>query len=223
MLAANQPEIIDFGRDMTLRWPCRQGDFILWIGYLNILSGSESMQIRDLWEMRDGYHATITNRPEDLPAWFELHPTKVCDVLALKMMAKMEKGYKPGERIDGPNLWRLKSGDRVAWVGAERPERPSVNGILAILDCDECALAVGEGNWDSIKAFVGFGAPSTPVMNPEDVVRRQAAVKVVKQWGLALPWGPDGRGRPALRLSVRRKSKPTGKSKSRRELGQRRT
>jgi hypothetical protein len=56
MLAANQPEIIDFGRDMTLRWPCRQGDFILWIGYLNILSGSESMQIRDLWEMRDGYH-----------------------------------------------------------------------------------------------------------------------------------------------------------------------
>jgi hypothetical protein len=29
MPAANQPEIIGFVRDMTLRWPCRQGDFLL--------------------------------------------------------------------------------------------------------------------------------------------------------------------------------------------------
>lgn len=193
MPAASQPEIICFARDMTLRWPCRRGDFILWMRYSDIFSGPESIKIPDLWEMRDGDHVTITNRPEDLPAWFELHPTEVCDNLALKMMEKMKKGYKPGERIDGPNLWRLKSGDRVVWVGAERPERHSVNGILAILNCDKCALAVGEGNWDSLKAFVGFGAPSTPVMNPEDVVRCQAAVKAVKQLGLPRTWGPDWR------------------------------
>jgi hypothetical protein len=193
MPAASQPEIICFARDMTLRWPCRRGDFILWMRYSHIFSGPESIKTQDLWEMRDGYHVTITNRLEDFPAWFELHPTEVCDGLALRMMANMEKGYKPGECIDGPNLWRLKSGDRVAWVGAARPERPSVNGILAILDCEQCALAVGEGNWDSLEAFVGFGAPSTPVMNPEDVVRCQAAVKAVKQLGLPRTWGADWR------------------------------
>ena len=144
--------------------------------------------------MRDGYHVTITNRPEDFPPWFELHPLEVCDVLALKMQAKIEKGYKPrDEPLDGPNLWRLKTGDRVAWVGAERPDRHSVNGILAILDCRASALAVGEAHWDSLKEFAGFGAPSTPEMKPDDVARCQAAVKAVKQLGLPRSWGPDWR------------------------------
>ena len=138
------PEMISFRRDMTLRWPCRRGDFLLWFGYRDILSGPEAIQCYDLWEMRDGYHLTITNRLEDLPPWFKLHPTEVCDSFVYKMMAKVEKGDYPSEPIDGPNLWRLKSGDRVAWVGAERPDRHSVNGILAILDCRESALAVGE-------------------------------------------------------------------------------
>jgi hypothetical protein len=192
MPAANQPEIICFSRDMTLRWPCRRGDFILWMRYNDIFSGEKSITIQDLWEMRDGYHVTISNRPQDFPAWFELHPTEVCNVLALQMMARMEKGCKPGERIDGPNLWRLNSGDRVAWVGAERPERTSVNGILAILECDKCALAVVEGNWNSIDDFVGFGAPMTPA-NPEDVARCHAAVNLVKQLGLPRTWGSDWR------------------------------
>jgi len=111
---ATKPEIISFRRDMTLRLPCRQGDFFLWLGYPDIFSGPDAIQCYDLWEMRDGYHITITNRIEDLPAWFELHPTEVCGVLAMKMMVKIEKGLRPGEPMDGPNLWRLKSGDRVA-------------------------------------------------------------------------------------------------------------
>lgn len=191
MPSTNQPEIISFARDMTLRWPCRGGDFILWMGYPNIFSGPESIRIHDLWQMRDGDHVTITNRLQDFPVWFELHPTEVCDTLALKMMAKLEKGHKPGEPVEGPNLWRLKSGDRVAWVGAERPERPSVNGILAILTCDECALAVGEGNWGTIEEFVGFGAPKTSDMDPEDAARCRAAVEAVKELGLSNVWGPE--------------------------------
>jgi hypothetical protein len=190
MPAANQPEIIRFTRDMTLRWPCRQGDFILWMGYSDIFSG-ESVQIHDLWEMRDGYHVTITNCPEDFPVWFELHPTEVCDILALKMEGRIKEGHYPPEPLDGPNLWRLKSGDRVAWVGAERPERPSVDGILAIVDCWECVLAVGDGDFGSLEEFVGFGAPTTPVMKPADAARGQAAVKVVKQLGLPRTWGPE--------------------------------
>src|ERR1017187_4605906 len=104
MADTTTPEIISFKRDMTLRLPCRRGDFFLWLGYPDMMSGPEGIQCYDLWEMRDGYHLTVTNRIEDLPVWFELHPTEVCDVLAMKMMAKIEKGYKPGERMDGPNL-----------------------------------------------------------------------------------------------------------------------
>jgi hypothetical protein len=84
--------------------------------------------------MSDGYHVTITNRREDLPAWFGLHPTEVCNRRALKMAARIEAGDQyPEKPLDGPNLWRLKSGDRLAWIGAERPERRSVDGILAIV------------------------------------------------------------------------------------------
>ena len=192
MHVASKPDIVCFGRDMTLRWPCRGGDFVLWMGFPSIFSGPESLQIRDFWEMRAGYHVTITNRPEDLPTWFTLHPTETCDSLAFKMMEKLEKGYKPGDRIDGPNLWRLKAGERVAWVGTERPERGSVNGILAILDIEQCALAVGEGNFGSAEEFIGFGAPTAP-HKPEDVARCHAAVEIVRQLGTPRTWAPEWR------------------------------
>jgi hypothetical protein len=165
----------------------------LWMAYSDISSGPESIEIHDLWEMRDGHRVTITNRPEDLPAWFSLHPTEVSDALAYKMIAKIENGYTPGEPMDGSNVWRLKSGDRVAWVGAHRPERRSVNGVLAILDCQECALAVGEGNSHGVNALVGFGGPTKPKMKPEDVTRCQAAVKAVKQLGPPRAWASKWR------------------------------
>jgi len=31
---------------------------------------SKAVLIRDLWEMRDGDHVTLTNRFEDIPEWF---------------------------------------------------------------------------------------------------------------------------------------------------------
>jgi hypothetical protein len=196
MTNTTAPEIVDFKRYMTLRWPCRRGDFLLWMRYrdiLSVFSGPEAIQCYDLWEMRDGYHLTITNRLADLPPWFKLHPTEVCDSFVYKMMAEVEKGDYPSEPIVGPNLWRLRSGDRVAWVGSERPDRHSVNGILAILDCRESALAVGEADWDSVKEFAGFGAPTTQEMKPDDVARCQAAVNAVKKLGLPREWAPEWR------------------------------
>jgi len=196
MTNTTAPDFVDFKRDMTLRWPCRRGDFLLWMrcrDILSVFSGPEAIQCYDLWEMRDGYHLTITNRLEDLPPWFKLHPTEVCDSFVYKMMAKVEKGDYPSEPIAGPNLWRLRSGDRVAWVGSERPDRHSVNGILSILDCRESALAVGEADWDSVKEFAGFGAPTTQEMKPDDVARCQAAVNAVKKLGLPREWAPEWR------------------------------
>ncbi len=93
----------------------------------------------------------------------------------------------------GPNLWRLKSGDRVAWVGSDRPERHPVSGVLAIVDCHDCALLIGEGERGGLEEYVGFGRPSTPKMKPENVRICQAAVKVVKGLGLPREWGPDWR------------------------------
>jgi len=187
------PEIISVRRDMTLRLSCRAGDFLLWLGYRDVFSGPDAIQCFDLWEMLDGYHLIVTNRLEDLPPWFRLHPTEVCDSFVYKMMGKVEKGDYPGEPMDGPNLWRLKSGDRVAWVGAERPDRRSVNGILAILDCREPALAVGAADWDTVQEFAGFGAPTSEEMKPDDVARCHAAVEAVKKLGLPREWAPEWR------------------------------
>jgi hypothetical protein len=191
MAETTAPETIRFRSDMTLRWPCRRGDFLLWFGYSGIFAGTEAIQCYDFWEMCDGYCVTVTNRLEDLPPWFRLHPTEMCNSFVYKMMAKVEKGDYPSEPMDGPNLWRLKSGDRLAWVGADRPERRPVNGVLAILDIDDCALAIGEGGLGSLEEFVGFGRPTTPAMKPEDIVRCQFAVKAVKQLGPPETWMPE--------------------------------
>ena len=107
------------------------------------------------------------------------------------MMEKVEKGDYPDEPIDCPNLWRVKSGDRLTWVGAERPDRRSVNGILSILNCRESALAIGEGNWESAMDFVEFGELTADEMKSDDVVRCQAAVNAVRKLGLPREWAPD--------------------------------
>jgi len=187
-MSDTKPEIISFGSDMTLRWPCRAGDFLLWLGYDNMFAKPESIKIRDFWEMREGYHATITNRLEDLPPWFRLHPTEVCGSFVYKMLPKVEKGDYPDAPMQGPNLWRLNCGDRLAWVGAARPDRRSVDGILAILDCHSCALAIGEAYWESVESFAGFGAPSTEEMKPENARRCQAALAAVKKLGQPREW-----------------------------------
>jgi hypothetical protein len=192
MAESTTPEITIFGPDMTLRWPCRRGDFLLWLRYGNLFSGPAAIECHDLWEMRDGYHVTITNRLEDLPLWFKLHPTEVCNSFVYKLMPKIEKGDYPSEPVDSPNLWRMKSGDRLAWVGADRPERRSVNGVLAILDCDSCGLVVGEGERGSIEEFIGLGRPTTPSMKPENVARCKAALKMVKQMGFPRTWDRTG-------------------------------
>jgi hypothetical protein len=49
------PEIIKFLSDMTLRWPCFAGDFLMCFGYDDIFSGPEAIKCYDL-----GRCATVT-------------------------------------------------------------------------------------------------------------------------------------------------------------------
>src|SRR5690242_11463279 len=107
------------------------------------------------------------------------------------MMAKIENRDYPNEPMCGPNLWRRKSGDRLAWVGEDRPERRSRNGILAILDCQYAVLAVGKEDRGGLEEFIGFGRPTAQDMKPGDVVRCRAAVKVVKELGIPRTWAPE--------------------------------
>ena len=80
MKDARDPDVIDFQRDMTVRWPCRSGDLLIWSRVKNVFA-SPDIRILDVWTMREGNFVTITNRLADLPPWFELHPTEVCGSL----------------------------------------------------------------------------------------------------------------------------------------------
>lgn len=177
---------ISVERDTTLRWSCREGDFVLWIRCGNILAAPQPIVV-DVWALRAGDWITITNRVADLPVWFALHPTEVQGVLVYDMR-KLERGHQPGEVMDGPNLWRLKTGDRLAWLGVSRPGYQATDGIIAILDFYECALAIGESSrQQELVEFLAFGAlnvePGTSRYT-EYVARCRTAVRVVQELGI---------------------------------------
>ena len=131
-----------FGSDDTLRWSCRAGEYLLWVGTDSFLTSDRSSgwTTRDFWQMRDGDFVTITNRWADLPAWFELHPLEVADRAALEMMKRLDAGYKQREIMDGPNLWRMKAGDRLVWVTNRDRSQP----VREILELKACVLAIAD-------------------------------------------------------------------------------
>jgi hypothetical protein len=160
--------------------------------WIDILAAPEAgLSIVDLWELRDGDSVTITNRLEDLPTWFELHPTETQGTFAYQMLRKLQEGHQPGDVMDGPNLWRLRAGDRVVWMGESRPGQQAVAHILAILDLRECALAIGEAPRGTLSEAIAFGALKADP-GPADVVLGRAAVAAVRQLGvpraLATQW-----------------------------------
>jgi len=179
---------------MTLRWSCRKGDFLVWFRWKSVFADpDQGVGIVDVWEMRAGDFVTITNRCEDLPSWFELHPTEVCGRLAYKMMERLNKGYRPGDILDGPNLWRLRAGDRLAWTGSPRHATPCSGSILAVLDFREAALAIGETNRDqTMEESVAFGSLTTEGQRSENAAKCHEAVMFVRQMGvprtLATDW-----------------------------------
>ncbi len=189
--AAYERVMMAFGRDTTVRWPCRRGDFVLWLQPGSPL-GRPSLDMPDFWEMRDGDFITITNRGSDLPSWFEVHPSEVRDALAHAVMDKLNAGWQPpDEPMDGPHLWRLRAGDRVVWVGDSRPGQEAANGILAILDFRECAIAIGETNRTGLLDFIGFGSLSTPELSPQGVRRCQVGVEAARSLGAPRNWSPE--------------------------------
>jgi len=165
--------IVPFGRDTTVRWSCRQGDILAVVRCKSIFADiRDAFALVDSWCMRDGDFVTFTNRMADLPPWFKLHPSEVCDVLADEMAAS--------EVMQGPNIWRLRTGDRVAWVGNSHPGRDGIDGLLAVLDCQACTLALGEMPQGGLNELVEFGAPRAGMPSAEDRARGQVARRAIE-------------------------------------------
>ena len=183
-----------FDSDMTIRWSCRKGDFLAWFRWKNLFADAEhGVDMRDVWEMRAGDFVTITNRTDDLPPWFKLHPTEVCNRLAYSMMEKLKKGYRPGEIMDGPNLWRFRAGDRLAWIGEPRTGMQSHGNVLVVLDFVESALAIGETTRNqTMEEAIAFGSLTPQGEAPENVAKVREAVAIVREMGtprtLATDW-----------------------------------
>ena len=142
---------------MTVRWACRSGDYILWASFRGLLSDPDyQYDLADAWALRDGNFVTITNRRSDFPNGFDLHPTEVCGKLVEWMMCRLDAGYEPEDCIDGPNLWRVRAGDRVVWVGDPRGGVDGNGNVLGLLTFDVDALVYGEPLLDIFRGFGWF-------------------------------------------------------------------
>jgi hypothetical protein len=133
-----------FASDNTFRWSCRQGDYLIWFRFNIFADENQLPKVMGMWVLQDGNFVTITNRRQDLPPWFELHPLETSGSLVSWMQAKLNSGYKPSNPTERDNLWRVFAGDRLAWVGPSRPDLKGEDGVLSLVDFRENALVIGE-------------------------------------------------------------------------------
>ena len=180
---------------MTERWEAVYGDILIWFrcgGFMQL----EDWTVVDLWELKDGHSVTITTRPEDLPEWFELHPTETSGSQVYEMQKRLNEGYQPGEIMDGPNLWRVMAGDRLVWLGASRTGLESISNILSIVDFRCCALVVAETDVKDLDAFTAFGAPSRLDDPGAIALARNTATVIGRMWPARVlgepPWTLGG-------------------------------
>jgi hypothetical protein len=178
----------NFGDNATLRWSCRAGDFVLWIGTDSVFNANRasSWSVRDFWQMRDGDYLTITNRWADLPGWFELHPLEVAGRAVWEMQKRLDAGHKPKEILDGPNLWRVKAGERLVWVTIA----DSANPVKGMLNMRACALVLGE-NANPTSSEIFFGAPDGNELPPSAAAAMRAGFDAAVALGVPRTFAPE--------------------------------
>ena len=186
-----------FESDMTLRWSCRRGDFLIWLGWKGLFhlmeeDLSKAVLIRDLWEMQDGDHVTLTNRFEDIPEWFPLHPSEVCDRLIPPMRKMLDQGYKSLYPLECANVWRIKAGDRLAWVGKPRPGVSHSGPVLSVVDFRECALIIGDNVRGSKMDILNlYGGLTKEQQTPEEKAMVREAIQGVSKLGIPRTYTPE--------------------------------
>ena len=182
-----------FDSNTTLKWPCRAGDYILWCRFKGIFHREgKQYKLADIWQLRDGDFVTLTNRRYDIPSWFELHPLEVSNSFIYWMKKKLDSGYNPSGIIDGPNIWRVFAGDRIVWVGNDRPGFPSDEGILSLITFLENALIIGESHSDA-NPFEFFGGFNQEEQSQEELHLCQYGWAVVNDLGMPRTVMVDGK------------------------------
>lgn len=179
------PSIITFGANQTLRWDVSPGDYIVWVRWKNVFSSNPDITVRDFWEMREGDLVSITSNIEDLPTWFELHPTEVSGYKACLMMGKKLKGgWRPKDKVDGPNLWRAMTGDRVLWIAGVEAQNEDPTQTLVVLGNNALVFGERRVHADDLAWFLSFGA--TLESRPSQRVARLmlAGLDEIKRQGL---------------------------------------
>ncbi len=171
--------------DTTVRLKLQAGDMFIWFRFHDILSGTSSLGILDLWILHEPTAATITTRSSDLPPWFALHPTETSNALAYRMQQRLQSGYSPTDPVDGPNIWRALAGDRVVHAGkAHGGDLPRRDGLITIYAFCEDAAVFGEPGETTIEDWIAFGSPGPGEPTQDQIRIGQAALEAVKRLGL---------------------------------------
>jgi len=140
----------------TIKLTCQEHDILIRCSPKGLLENqSPPYKLVDFWEMRLGDRITITNKIEDFPSWFHIHPLEVRGEYMNWMEQRLNNGYKPVEPIVAPNLWRIFFGNVLAHIAAT-----DLHENVTIYRFDSNALVVGEpGPYKiNLKRFV-FGCP----------------------------------------------------------------
>jgi len=143
----NKDIVKQFEANKTVRWPCRQGDIVLWYSFgktLETVAGNPSPKIKDIWKYKTDASVLITSRCDDLPEWFSLHPLETSGRSARWMRGELNKGYQPmDEPLDGPNIWRVKEGGYLVRLGTAKPSSAEEERIVEVLELRENVLVIG--------------------------------------------------------------------------------
>jgi hypothetical protein len=157
---------VRFRPDMTERWSCRAGDYILWGRCVDIFaSGQDAFTINDYWELRDGDHVLLSNRASDLP------------------------DFVTNGQGQGPNIWRLQLGDRIAWVGPPRNRVHSEAAgpmVLGLVEAADPFVVYGESTRPRVHREGGllFGEPSGGPANPAAVATARLGFDCIVNLGI---------------------------------------
>lgn len=176
-------EKIDVRKDFTTRLSCRNGFFAIWFSWPGRLNISiNNIQIKDIWELTNGDFITITNRIEDIPAWFRFHPSEVKNKFSRRLIDQFNKGEYPASPIDRTNVWRPKTGDRVVLYKIE----DSIDGdsILAYISFYEESLLIGENTKKGLDDLMNFGMEVEPVDEVRKFKMASKAKEKVIEMGL---------------------------------------
>jgi predicted esterase YcpF (UPF0227 family) len=172
--------------DDTVRFSARSGDFLFWIGTDSFLAAHQfsAWTVRDFWQMRDGDSITITNRWDDVPSWFTLQPTEVSGSATYKFTKAMLANYKPDQETRGPNIWRVKSGNRLVLLRAD----DILKNTRTIINFRACSLVIGETEPEKVVYGSDFGAVEKERLTPALRVALHAGAMAAFNLGAPSRW-----------------------------------